>query len=250
VMIWFYRQPSEVARHPFSEKATTPGRPTRSFAPLKPRDPVIDPVINPVTTADTALEEPPALVATPYVHTRPKRRGGHPGQSERMASGGAKRDANPTETVAAVAVESRGPIAAQSSAASSAPSSGPSRPEHGPSAVLSRSGPGLTPSGPPPGSSPVGSVDPRAVTATVRAHAGEVRACFDRALMEHAELHGRLVVHAVLDASGNVVSASATRTMDGGARLETCVLSAFQGWSFPPPANGARAPITYAFSFE
>ena len=68
--------------------------------------------------------------------------------------------------------------------------------------------------------------------------------------MEHSELHGRLVVKAMLDGAGNVMSASATRTMEGGARLEACVLSAFQSWAFPPPANGARAPITYSFSFE
>jgi hypothetical protein len=97
---------------------------------------------------------------------------------------------------------------------------------------------------------PPGAVDPKAVKATVNAHAAQIRTCFERATMEHPELHGRLTIQATLDASGHVLSATPTSTIYGGARLQACVVSAFQSWTFPAPAGGVKGSITYSFSFE
>ncbi len=97
---------------------------------------------------------------------------------------------------------------------------------------------------------PPGFVDPKVVTAVVRDHAAEVRTCFDRALMERPDLRGRLVVKATIDPTGRVLVVSPTRTVDGGARLQACVLDVFRGWTFPPPSGGVNGNITYAFSFE
>ena len=97
---------------------------------------------------------------------------------------------------------------------------------------------------------PPGWVDPKAVTAVVRQHAAEVQGCFDRALMEHNDLRGRLTVRATLDPSGHVLTAAPTAVMEGGGRLQTCVVAAFQHWTFPQPTGGVKGTITYSFSFE
>jgi hypothetical protein len=47
-----------------------------------------------------------------------------------------------------------------------------------------------------------------------------------------------------------VLSSSATSTIDGGSRLQSCVLSAFQSWTFPAPAGGVNGTLTKAFVFE
>jgi hypothetical protein len=101
----------------------------------------------------------------------------------------------------------------------------------------------------PPAPAP-GFVDAKAVTAVVRSHAAEVQGCFDRALMEHADLHGRLTVRGIVDPNGRVLSVVPTAVMDGGGRLQACVVSVFQTWTFPAPAGGVKGTVSYSFSFE
>ena len=99
-------------------------------------------------------------------------------------------------------------------------------------------------------SPPPGTVDAKAVSAAVRAHAGEVRTCFDRARMEHPDIHGRLTVQAMVSPAGRVLSTSATSNVEGGSRLQQCVVSAFQTWTFPAPSGGVNGSVTYSFVFE
>jgi serine/threonine protein kinase len=97
---------------------------------------------------------------------------------------------------------------------------------------------------------PPGFIDAKAVTALVRKHAAEVQECFDRAVMEHADLHGRFTVRATIDPKGHVLAASSTTILDGGGRLQICVVGAFERWTFPQPIGGVEGTVTYAFSFE
>jgi hypothetical protein len=102
----------------------------------------------------------------------------------------------------------------------------------------------------PASSRPAGYVDPRAVSATVRSHSAEARACYDRAVMEHPDLHGRLSLRATIDPSGHVLSLTPTSDIAEGGRLQTCLVTAFRSWSFPAPAGGVNGSISYAFSFD
>jgi NmrA-like family len=95
-----------------------------------------------------------------------------------------------------------------------------------------------------------GTVPAKAIAATVRAHAAEVQGCYERALMDGAELHGRLTMKAVLDPTGHVLSVSPSSTIEGGARLQSCVTAAFKSWTFPAPEGDVKGNITYSFSFE
>jgi hypothetical protein len=38
--------------------------------------------------------------------------------------------------------------------------------------------------------------------------------------------------------------------VEGGARLQSCLLAAFKSWQFPRPAGGVNGSISYSFKFE
>jgi len=144
------------------------------------------------------------------------------------------------------AAQPEGPIAAPVTAAPVVPPAPAASPAPAPGKQASSQAP-QPPSdvGPPPGT-----VEAKQVAVTVRAHASEVRTCWERARMDQPDLHGRLTVQATISPAGRVVSASATHTLEGGARLQTCVVSAFQTWTFPAPTGGINGSITYSFVFE
>ena len=93
-------------------------------------------------------------------------------------------------------------------------------------------------------------MDPKGVTATFKAHQGEIQACYQRAQMDRPDLRGTLTVQANISPTGHVTSTSATSNIEGGARLQACVVSAFQGWTFPPPAGGVSGTLVKKFVFE
>ena len=68
--------------------------------------------------------------------------------------------------------------------------------------------------------------------------------------MDRADLRGRLTVEITIGPLGRVLSASATRSIEGGARLQACVLSALESWTFPPPAGGVAGSFSKTFVFE
>jgi len=103
---------------------------------------------------------------------------------------------------------------------------------------------------PVPAAPPSGFIDSKAVTAVVRAHSAEVQGCFDRSLMERSDLHGRLTVRASVDPNGHVLGVTPVAVMQGGGRLQACVVEAFGHWTFPPPSGGVKGTVTYSFSFE
>ena len=72
----------------------------------------------------------------------------------------------------------------------------------------------------------------------------------DRARMDRPDLAGRVVIQSTIGPDGRVQSASASSSIDGGARLQGCVLSAWRSWTFPAPAGGIPANVSKTFNFE
>ena len=95
-----------------------------------------------------------------------------------------------------------------------------------------------------------GTMDNKGVRATIRAHSGEVQACYDRAHLERNDLRGKVVVTSTIGPQGQVLSASVANSTANSARLEQCLITAFQGWTFPSPAGGANGTVTYTFNFD
>jgi serine/threonine protein kinase len=95
-----------------------------------------------------------------------------------------------------------------------------------------------------------GTIEPARLNAAIRAHRDEIQGCLDRARSEHPDWQGKVVVQSTIGPDGRVLAASASNTMEGGARLQACVLSAWREWTFPAPAGGVSGNVTKVFIFE
>ena len=88
------------------------------------------------------------------------------------------------------------------------------------------------------------------VSAVMRAHASEMRECFDRSRMESPDLTARIGAQIQLSGDGRVTDVATSSNRGGTARLQGCVSSAIRRWTFPAPAGGASGSIAYTFVFD
>jgi serine/threonine-protein kinase len=95
-----------------------------------------------------------------------------------------------------------------------------------------------------------GSIAPAVIAQVIRRNAQAVQECFDRAQMDHPDLHGRMRFRATVDRFGNVTSAWADNQLPDGARLLSCILARAREWKFPPPAGGVSGSVSYTFAFD
>lgn len=86
-----------------------------------------------------------------------------------------------------------------------------------------------------------------ALSSAVNNAAQGARGCYNRALQK-SEVSGRMTVSVKVGATGAVCSASIGNDTVGSPQVSSCVLSRFQGRSFPPPTNGClvvNVPINF-----
>ena len=86
-----------------------------------------------------------------------------------------------------------------------------------------------------------------ALSSAIQSAAGGARGCYNRALQKGA-VEGRMNVSVQVGSGGQVCSAAITSDTVGSPQVSSCVLSRFQGRSFPPPAKGCvvvNVPINF-----
>lgn len=86
-----------------------------------------------------------------------------------------------------------------------------------------------------------------ALESALRSMAGSAQGCYNRALRTSA-VSGSMTVSVQVGATGAVCGASIANDSVGSGEIRTCVLSRFQGKSFPPPASGCvvvNIPISF-----
>ena len=79
--------------------------------------------------------------------------------------------------------------------------------------------------------------------------AGSARGCYNRALQKNAGVAGKMNVSVQVGATGQVCSAAITSDTVGSGEVSNCVLSRFQGKSFPRPDKGCvtvNIPLSFA----
>ena len=97
---------------------------------------------------------------------------------------------------------------------------------------------------------PFGSLPKEAIREVIRSNIGEIRGCYENALVRKPQLHGKVAVRFVIDKSGSVSEATrADSTVDDDALVE-CVTSTVMGWVFPEPQGGGVVVVTYPFIFK
>ncbi len=113
-----------------------------------------------------------------------------------------------------------------------------------PSAPAARPTPGGAPDSP----APTGSIDKNAIREVVRAHVGDVRACYNHGLASNPELAGRVTLQFTIGPRGAVTSVviQDSTLAKQSARVGECIASAARNWAFPAPEGGSVV-VTYPF---
>lgn len=98
---------------------------------------------------------------------------------------------------------------------------------------------------------PLPSLDKNDIREVVRAHLGEVRACYTRALASDPALSGRVGVRWTIGPGGDVTAVDVQSMMSptSGPSVADCIASAIRGWVFPAPQGGGSVVVSYPFIF-
>ncbi|MEZ4298784.1 MAG: AgmX/PglI C-terminal domain-containing protein [Polyangiaceae bacterium] len=87
-----------------------------------------------------------------------------------------------------------------------------------------------------------------ALSSAISSAAAGARGCYNRALQKGDQATGKMNVSVQVGSTGAVCSAAITSDTVGSPAVSSCVLSRFQGRSFPPPAKGCvvvNVPINF-----
>ncbi|MBK8257580.1 MAG: AgmX/PglI C-terminal domain-containing protein [Polyangiaceae bacterium] len=85
------------------------------------------------------------------------------------------------------------------------------------------------------------------LSSAISSAAAGARGCYNRALQK-GEVSGKMNVSVQVGSSGQVCGAAITNDTVGSPQVSSCVLSRFQGRSFPPPTRGCvvvNVPINF-----
>lgn len=96
----------------------------------------------------------------------------------------------------------------------------------------------------------VGGLDKDLIRRVVRAHINEVRYCYNQGLAKDANLKGRVAVQFTIGGTGKVTSAVVGETDLKDRGVGSCIAQAVKRWSFPKPASGGAAIVTYPFILQ
>jgi TonB family protein len=96
---------------------------------------------------------------------------------------------------------------------------------------------------------PVAGFDAQLLGRTIRNHLSEIRACYERALKQHATLGGKLLLRFTLTPAGTVATVDVDEDTLHDPVVTACVKAAILRWRFtaPPPR---QIEITFPFIFQ
>ena len=96
----------------------------------------------------------------------------------------------------------------------------------------------------------VGSLPRKVIQKYIQAHRRQIRYCYERELLRHPALRGKLLVHFVINRKGYVhkVMADQSRSISP-TNLRACILNRVNGWRFPKPKGGGEVEVSYPFLF-
>ncbi|MCM2324801.1 MAG: AgmX/PglI C-terminal domain-containing protein [Oligoflexia bacterium] len=95
-----------------------------------------------------------------------------------------------------------------------------------------------------------GGLDRETVRRVIASYRGQIRTCYERALLSDAHLAGRIVYHWRISAEGRVVSSEIMKSTVESDPLKACVLEVIRKMGFPRATNGKATRVIYPFVFQ
>ncbi len=93
-----------------------------------------------------------------------------------------------------------------------------------------------------------GSLDQERLEGVVAMHAGQMRACYERALSRNRKLSGKVVLKLVVQADGRPSNVVIEKSNMNDRGLERCLIQRISTWIFPRPVGGPT-PVRFPFIF-
>ena len=89
--------------------------------------------------------------------------------------------------------------------------------------------------------------DKALIRRVVRQHMNEIKFCYEKELLAHPDLDGRVTVAFTFSSEGRVVSSVVQQSTLGSAAAASCMAQAVGRWEFPKPQNGGLVSVSYPF---
>ncbi len=82
----------------------------------------------------------------------------------------------------------------------------------------------------------------------IRSRLNEVRHCYEKGLLRHPDISGRVSVQFQISGMGQVMQSMVADSTVGDAEVGMCIASVIKRISFPAPSNGGVVIVTYPFT--
>lgn len=96
----------------------------------------------------------------------------------------------------------------------------------------------------------IGSLDREIIRRIIGKHRDEIKYCYEKELVAHKDLSGKVVVFFTIAPTGSVVQASIKESTLKNPAAESCIVSRVRKWTFPQPQGGGIVEVTYPFIFK
>lgn len=87
------------------------------------------------------------------------------------------------------------------------------------------------------------------IRATITAHMGGLRACYQKGLQGNPDLGGHLRIAFLIQPEGDVAAARIDRSDLGDGEVEDCILAHVKLWHFAPASGGGSTQVRYPLTF-
>ena len=95
-----------------------------------------------------------------------------------------------------------------------------------------------------------GALDKDQIRAVIEKHRNKIRFCYEKQLLEQADLAGQVTMNFTIDASGGVIVAKVKNSSLNNTAVESCMARVIETWTFPEPRGGGTVIVNYPFSFS
>jgi len=96
----------------------------------------------------------------------------------------------------------------------------------------------------------IGTLERRVIDTVVKQDLTKIKHCYERALENHDDLSGKIVIHFTIEPNGTVSLAEINSSTMDHPDTELCVAAVVKNMKFPSPANEGRVLVNYPFIFK
>ncbi|MGZ3697676.1 MAG: TonB family protein [Bdellovibrionota bacterium] len=84
----------------------------------------------------------------------------------------------------------------------------------------------------------------------IHKHLGEIRYCYESAMIRSPDVEGKLMVNFSIGGTGVVRSSEVASSSLSDPRLDDCILRRLSTWKFPEPRGHVTVAVSYPFIFK